>query len=333
MKRLAFLCLALAIGFPAQPVSAQQLEIRFLDVGQGDAAVIVTPEGKRVLIDAGARSGVMVYLTAHRFDTLDLVIASHNHADHIGEMAAVLSSIPVRYYLDNHVPHTTGIYQRTFAAIERSGAQYLAATSRTITVGSARVRILAPPPGGTDHNNQSLGVVVQFGQFRALFTGDSELSELAYWLANDSVPPVHVLKVAHHGSWNGTSAAWAQATHPQVAVISVGAGNSYGHPSPGVISQWEGVGARVYRTDRDGSVLVLANDDGSFVVTTARADTGGGVQLRPFVQDTAAPTVAQPVTSPACCRICTRGKACGNSCINRAYRCHQPPGCACDAKP
>lgn len=328
MTPCVFRILAL-LSLLVAPLASQQLEIRFLDVGQGDAA-LVRVGAKTVLIDAGGSAGVVSYLRAFHIDTIDLVIASHNHADHIGGMTGVLHSTVVRFYMDNGVPQTTATYKQTIQAVQASGAQYLRATTRTITLGDMEVHILAPPTGGNEQNNSSVGVLVDYGEFHALFTGDSEVKELAYWLGNGSIPHVHVVKVAHHGSHNGTSTAWIEATHPQMAVISVGAGNSYGHPSPDVVAEWEAAGTRVYRTDRDGSVLVLANDDGSFVVTTARADTVGVVQLRPFLQDTAA---AQPAVSPACCRICTRGKPCGNSCINAAYQCHQPPGCACNAKP
>jgi beta-lactamase superfamily II metal-dependent hydrolase len=314
----------------APPLAAQQLEIHFLNVGQGDAALI-RESGKTALIDAGS-AGVVSYLREFQIDTLDLVVASHNHADHIGGMTGVFGSAVVRFYLDNGVPHTTATYQRTIQAVRASRAQYLTATSRTITLGAARLHVIAPPPG-RDHNNSSVGILVEYGQFRALFTGDSEQDELRYWLSTDTISQVHVVKVAHHGSWNGTTAEWVAATQPAVAVISVGK-NGYGHPSPQVIAQWQDAGARVYRTDYDGSVLILANDDGSFVVTTDRADTSGVIRLRPFVRDTSRARVATPVpvTSPACCKICTRGKACGNSCINRAYQCRQPAGCACDAK-
>lgn len=265
MLRLLFALLLLAL-----PLSGQQLELRFLDVGQADA-VVIRQGGKTALVDAGSGGAIIGHLRALRIDTLDLVVASHNHADHIGGMTAVLSGTVVRFYLDNGVPHTTATYQRTIQAVAASGAQYLRPTARTITLGSARLRVLPPPPGLTgDQNNSSVGILVEYGQFRALLTGDSELLELGYWLANDSVPRVHVVKAAHHGSWNGTSAAWAQATRPQVAVISVGAGNSYGHPSPAAIERWESLGTRVHRTDLEGTVLILANTDGSFVVTTAR---------------------------------------------------------------
>jgi beta-lactamase superfamily II metal-dependent hydrolase len=274
------------------PLAAQQLEIRFLDVGQGDA-VLIREGNKTVLVDAGGSARIAAYLHSFGIDTLDLVVASHNHADHIGGMTAVLQSAVVRFYLDNGLPATTATYQRTISAVTSSGAQYLSATARTITLGNATIQIL-PPPAGDDQNNSSVGVLLVFGEFRALLTGDSELEELASWLGDGAIAHVNVMKVAHHGSHNGTSAEWIEATRPQVAVISVGAGNSYGHPSPAVITAWEGIGARVYRTDRDGSVLILANDDGSFVVTTSNADPKGVVQFHPYARDTAADRIAAP---------------------------------------
>jgi beta-lactamase superfamily II metal-dependent hydrolase len=326
MKAL-ILCLALL----TTPLAAQQLEIRFLDVGQGDA-VLVREGGKTVLIDAGGSAAAASYLQSQDIDTLDLVIASHNHADHIGGMPAVFQAAVVRFYMDNGVPATTSIYRRTMSAVASSGTQYLQATARTITLGTATVQILAPP-GSTDQNNSSVGVLITFGEFRTLLTGDSELDEERAWLSAQEVPHVNVVKVAHHGSTNGTSAEWIEASHPQVAVISVGARNGYGHPSAAVISAWEGIGTRVYRTDRDGGVIILANDDGSFVVTTDHSDPQGVVRFHPFAQDSAPPARAVPVISPACCRTCTTGKACGNSCISRDRQCHQPAGCACNAKP
>lgn len=281
--------LAFILCLLATPLVAQQLEIRFLNVGQGDEA-IVQEGGHTAVIDAGTGVGIGGYLQTFHIDTIDLVVASHPHADHIGGMVDLLQSAVVRFYLDNGVPHTTAVYQRTLAAVRASGAQYLNATNRTITLGAAQLHILAPSPS-TTINNASVGILVEYGQFRALLTGDSEQEELRYWLASGAIPRVNVLKVAHHGSPNGTSAAWIAATKPQVAVISVGAGNSYGHPSPLVISAWQNAGARVYRTDRDGGVFVVANEDGSFVITTDNAGPNGIVRITPYEKDsTALPT-------------------------------------------
>jgi beta-lactamase superfamily II metal-dependent hydrolase len=318
---------------------AQQLELRFLDVGQADA-ILVRESGKSALIDAGGGAGVLAQLRRLGVDTIDLLVASHNHADHIGGMTAVLGGAVVRFYLDNGVPHTTATYQRTIQAVSTSGAQYLRPTARTITLGTlgnARLRVLPPPPNVGDQNNSSVGILVQYGAFRALLTGDSEQFELQYWLQHDSIPQVTVVKVGHHGSWNGTTAEWAQATRPEVAVISVGRGNTYGHPSAQVIEQWRSVGATVYRTDQDGTVIVHAKLDGSYIVLNERTEAVAAPGItdpgrKPGV-DQAPPSPANPGVSQACCRICTTGKACGNSCISRRYQCRQPPGCACDAKP
>ncbi len=319
----------------AGTLRAQELQIRFFDVGQGDAILITSPEGRRVLMDAGPnRWYVNDRLQALGVDTLDLAVASHSHADHIAGMEAVLRGRRVRFYLDNGVPHTTATYQRTIAAVAASGAQYLQPTERTISLGgTARLRVLPPPSVGGEQNDNSVGLLLEYGAFRALFTGDSEHGELAYWLAQDSVPRVSVVKAAHHGSWNGTSAAWAERTRPGVVVISVGARNSYGHPSPAAVAQWQAVGARIYRTDQQGDVLITVRPDGVFGVTRReRVEVATPVVSEPAAA--AKPARSDSVAAaPACCRICTRGQACGNSCISRSYQCRQPPGCACNATP
>src|SRR5438874_12103750 len=140
-----FLWVAIASLLLAFPLRGQQLELRFLDVGQGDAAVI-REGGKTVLVDAGYSARIMLQLEALGIHTIDLVIASHNHADHIGGMTAVLSGAIIPYYMDNGVPHTTATYQRTIQAVAASGARYLRPTHRTITLGAAQLSVPPPPP-------------------------------------------------------------------------------------------------------------------------------------------------------------------------------------------
>src|SRR3954471_23639342 len=186
----------LAIWLLGSQLAAQQLEIRFLDVGQGDATLI-REGGKTLLIDAGGATAIASYLRTLNVDTIDLVIASHNHSDHIGGMTTVLNSAVVRFYLDNGIAHTTATYRQTIQAVQASGAQYLQASDRSIQLGEATVTILAPVLHD-DQNNGSVGVLVEYGAFRALFTGDSEQKELASWLSRGAIPRVSVLKVAHH---------------------------------------------------------------------------------------------------------------------------------------
>jgi beta-lactamase superfamily II metal-dependent hydrolase len=140
-------------------LSGQQLEIHFLNVGQGDAA-IVQEGGHTTIIDAGP-SGISAFLTTLHIDTIDLVVASHPHADHIGGMPELLQSHVVRFHLDNGIPHATAIYRRTLDAVRASGAQYLNATSRTITLGAAQLHVLAPPPN-TTINNGSVGILIEY---------------------------------------------------------------------------------------------------------------------------------------------------------------------------
>lgn len=261
---------SLALSLQAQPAAV--LRIVQLDVGQGDAALIVTPERRSILIDAGpSAQAIARALARERIDTLDLVIATHNHADHIGGMPEVLARTAVRFYLDGGVPHTTQIYRDVLAAVEREpGLQYLQATPRRISIGSVHVHIIPPPQPGSSLNNNSVGVMVELGEFKALLTGDSEEELLAAWLKSDIVRPVQVLKVAHHGSENGTTREWALAMRPKAALISVGARNSFGHPSPRAEAIWSAVGARVYRTDLHGDIEIRARADGTFEAWTRR---------------------------------------------------------------
>ncbi|HEX9692626.1 MAG TPA: MBL fold metallo-hydrolase [Gemmatimonadales bacterium] len=251
------------------------LTITFLDVGQADAVLIRSPEGRTALIDAGEGS-IVGLLESHDVDTIDVAIASHAHADHIGGMAEVLWRYPVRYYLDNGVPHTTVTYGNLLRTLEQSDVTYLRATGRSIALGSVTLRVLPPPhlaAGGggiaLEHNNQSVGVLVEYGEFRALFTGDSEAEELQYFMTL-GVPRVTVLKAAHHGSRDAVTPAWLSATRPAVVVISCGRDNTYGHPDPWALRYYESVARQVYRTDLDGQVTIVAGDDGTYEVTTAR---------------------------------------------------------------
>lgn len=251
---------------PQQQSSNEYVEIHFLDVGQGDAAVIRSPEGKVALVDAGRGGSVLAALAALGIESIDIVIASHAHADHIGGLQRVITSVPVRYYMDNGEPHTTATYMNLMRTLEASEITYLEATERTIELGSVKLRVL-PPPGWSDHNNNSVGLVVEYGEFKALFTGDSEAGELQYFLSR-GVPDVTVLKAPHHGSRNGVTPAWLDTTRPEVVVISCGLNNQYGHPHEWALRYYEAVHAEVFRTDLDGNVTVRAVAKGSFDVVT-----------------------------------------------------------------
>jgi beta-lactamase superfamily II metal-dependent hydrolase len=249
-------------GGPA-PAQNAPVELIFLDVGQGDAIVVRSPEGKVALVDSGDDATIVHQLHSHGIDSIDIAIASHPHADHIGGMGAVLRSLPVRYYMDNGVPHTTATYRSLLSTLIQSDVTYLEATSRTVTLGSVTIRVLPPMPGGGSLNNQSIGLVVEHGDFKALLTGDSEIEELNYFLGL-AVPQVTVLKAAHHGSRNGVSPGWLSATKPKIVVISLGRGNPYGHPHEWALRYYAVAADAIYRTDLHGEVTILGDVDGTF---------------------------------------------------------------------
>ncbi len=221
-------------------------------------------------MDAGRSPDVIYLLDSLGVDTIDLLLVSHNHADHIGGVPAVLSTFPVRFYLDNGVPASIYAYQEALDLVERLGITYLRPTARIITLGKATLRILPLSLEGdpTDQNNSSVGVLVQCDSFKALLTGDSEVAELSAWLEMESLPKVDVFKAGHHGSGNGMTPDWLEHIRPDVVVISVGAWNAYGQPDPWALAQYRRVGADVYRTDQDGEVDILVCSDGSYFVRT-----------------------------------------------------------------
>jgi beta-lactamase superfamily II metal-dependent hydrolase len=242
--------------------------ISFLDVGQGDATVIESADGTVALVDGGRGTWDVVRLLQEGgVDTVDLVVATHADMDHIGGLDGVLIDLPVRYYMDNGVPHTTREYAELMDVVEWSKATYLEPISRTITLGDVNIRVLPPWPEARSQNDASVGLLVEYGAFRALLVGDAEQDALSHWLRL-GVPTVAVLKASHHGARNGVTPGWVQATKPRVVVISVGAGNPYGHPDPYALRYYGVYAEAIYRTDRDGEILVTGRQDGSFDVTT-----------------------------------------------------------------
>jgi len=293
-------CLLLVAGLLAASLAAA-LELHFVDVGQGDAVLILAPDGRAVVYDAGPSNDAMLhYLRQVGVEEVVLAVASHAHADHIGGLPAVLEAFRPPFLLDNDVPHTTRAFERYLDAAERSGAQLLAPERRTIRVGEVALHVI-PPPGrpGWGHNDNSVGLIIEYGEFRASLTGDAEPRLFDWWLTSvpDMFAPVHVHKASHHGSRNGDTAAALARLAPEVIVVSAGAGNRYGHPHAEALERYAAVGARVYRTDLHGHVEVHAAADGSFEVRTQRsADASDGASPEP---SPTAPTPALP--APAGC--------------------------------
>ena len=214
--------------------------------------------------------------------SLDLVIASHADADHIGGLEEVVRHYRPRFFMDNGIAHTTQTYFGLLEAVQAAESQVIAPTDRRIGLGEASLQVIPPPSDESlSGNDNSVGAIVSYGDFDVGLTGDAEDAEFAWWFANtpELLRPVEVYKASHHGSPNGDTAESVAAFDPETVVISVGLDNSYGHPSPEALALYEGVGAQVYRTDLNGTVVVTASADGEYLVNA----------------DLSAPEVATPV--------------------------------------
>src|SRR5262245_13192798 len=271
LARLALTLVALAlITAPAQTKGQTQAlgskvaSVEFLDVGQGDAILIRSPEGKTALVDAGPSSHVVRLLRDRGVTALDLAVVSHHYADHYGGLAAVRAAFPTRFSLATNSAHTTPQYLKLLERVRDQGIPLLAPTERPrkIDLGSVTLAVLPQPPEDRDEeNDNSIGLRVQYGSVAWLLTGDSQAGERTWWERHcpELVRDATVLKLAHHGSRNGTDSAWLRLVRPRLAVISVGASNSYGHPSPETIALVERAGIPLMRTDRDGSIATQSD--------------------------------------------------------------------------
>lgn len=278
---LALVALWTEIGRPLDPEAT--LQILFLDVGQGDAVFIRSPEGRTVLIDGGRPARLVAdTLDDLGVTQLDLVIASHADADHIGGLIEAVTRFRPRYFMDNGVPHTTQTYRRLLEAVDAAGSQYLEASERQLTLDTLTLQILPPtgPPG--DQNENSVGVVLLFGTFRAAFLGDATTRSQQRWLARypDYLSDLDLYKAAHHGARTGDTPEVMAVLRPAIVVISVGADNPYGHPTRQALDSYASVGARIYRTDEQGHVSVLVEPSGQVTILTGALPAQQGYWAR-----------------------------------------------------
>ena len=252
---------------PAFPETGRSLLVSFLDVGQGDCAFLRSPSGKTMLIDGGTSSAypaIDAYLTSLDVVGLDVVVASHLHADHIGGLISVVDVYPVGdFYYPPFDAESETYFELTDALDESQATVYqpLAGSDTFIPWDDeVEVRILAPyDTVYEDFNDTSYLIRVRYGNTAVLFTGDmTQLGEtLALKAQHDRYFKADVLKVAHHGSADATFEDFLEAVSPAIAVISVGADNSYGHPHPSLLDRLLERGITIYRTDRDGTVTLL----------------------------------------------------------------------------
>ena len=246
------------------------LTLSFLDVGQGDAAVLRTPAGRWIVIDGGPRAPgddagrrvVVPYLRRHGARGVALMISTHSDADHLGGLPAVVAAFPPRLVIEPGEPLARPLYLEFLAAVEAAGSRWRAARAGDrIDVDGVGITVLSPDDAWmtvpVDVNEHGVVVLVTYGSTRVLFQADAGIPVEAR-LAG-TVGPVDLLKVGHHGSRSASSEAWLDELRPRVAVISVGAHNRYGHPAPEVLARLARRGIRVLRTDQRGTITFTSD--------------------------------------------------------------------------
>lgn len=268
MRRFGALLAGLLLAFgalapaPAQAPASGRAVIEVLDVGQGDAILIRSPEGKCALIDAGPSRRVVDRLHEAGVESIDLVVVTHHHSDHYGGMDDVIREFRPRYYLATESRATTGLYVKLLQHVKEYGITPIYPkpdAPRTINLGSVRLTVLPQPPEDLqEENDNSIGIRLSYGNLHMLLTGDSEEPARAFWLQNcrDLVADCQILKLAHHGSRNGTDAGWLDVVRPRVAVASLASGNSYGHPHRETLQLLAEYGIPLLRTDQRGTIRI-----------------------------------------------------------------------------
>lgn len=280
---------------------SKNLKAHFIDVGQADSIFVELPNGQTLLIDAGESkngSQVVSYIKSLGYNRLDYVVATHPHADHIGGMSTVINSMKIGKFYMPDKEHTTKTFESMIDALVSNNVDVYRAKSGTevINIDGLYAKFLSPVSSyGSDLNNWSAVIKVVYKNNSFLFMGDAE-NKVEGQLSDVNVD---VLKVGHHGSDTSSGLSFLKKVAPEHAIISVGTGNSYGHPTKSALSNLESVGSKVYRTDLLGTIIVTS--DGSNISVNKKPSEALAAVPKPTPTPAPAPTptpTPQPEPKP-----------------------------------
>ncbi|PIC65317.1 hypothetical protein CSV79_01460 [Sporosarcina sp. P13] len=267
MKKLVTLIVTMVLAISLMPIStdaaAKEMKVHFIDVGQGDAILVQSPNGKNMLVDGGpkaAGSKVVSFLKEKGVKRLDYVVATHPDADHIGGLEAVLNAFPVTNFIDSGYVHTSQTYYNLLTLIDKKNIKFtvakeldkLALDSQLIT------RVLFADEKGKDSNAASIVLKITYNKVSFLLMGDADTVTEDYIRSKYDVKAT-VLKNGHHGSKTSSSAAFISSVKPSVAILSYGENNSYGHPHAAIEARLKNVGAKTYKTPVHCNITVTTN--------------------------------------------------------------------------
>lgn len=239
--------------------TGQEMRVHFLDVGQGDSIFIESANGKTMLVDGGVKGAgqqVVSYLKELGVNKLDIVVATHPDADHIGGLIPVLQSIDIGQFYDSGKVHTSQTFEEMLTLIDTKNIPYhVPTTGENIAFDDdLTVKVLNANEHATDNNDASIVLKIVYGNVSFLLTGDAGITLEKDMLQNDV--QATFLKAGHHGSNTSSSEKFIQAVHPEVTVLSYGEGNKYGHPHAEVVERLQAVGSKIYATAEAGTVIV-----------------------------------------------------------------------------
>ena len=254
----------------------QKLRIFFIDVGQGDSTLIITPDKKTVLIDGGGSDSfdvgkkvLLPYLLDRRILKIDYVLISHFDTDHATGVAQILGKIDVSSIILTRQLEENDIYRHILSiAKEKKIKLIYVKEGDVLKIGGIKISIIHPENKlmiNNPMNNNSIVCKVEYNSFSMLLTGDIEMEAEELILRKNINLKADVLKVAHHGSKTSTTGEFLKAINPKVALIGVGKNNNFGHPSNEVIQRLKENGTRIYRTDENGEISITVNKKGRII--------------------------------------------------------------------
>ena len=290
-----------ALQEPPAAAMAQEgstLTVYFIDVGQADSALVVC-DGSTMLIDGGnAADSNLIYsfLNQHDIQHLDYIVASHAHEDHVGGLAGALNYATVGTAFCPVTEYDTRAFASFVRYLDKQGVGItIPSAGDSFALGAATVEILSPGKNDENPNNMSIVLKISHNKVSFLFTGDAEREAEQNILDQGYDVSATVLKVGHHGSDTSTTYPFLREVMPQYAVISCGAGNSYGHPHENLLSRLRDAEVRLYRTDMQGDIVFVSDGENVSVSTQRNAN----VQTNPtesvaFLPDQVPPTSLAP---------------------------------------
>ncbi|MDR2898706.1 MAG: MBL fold metallo-hydrolase [Clostridiales bacterium] len=251
----------------SDPVAAEDLlHVYYIDVGQGDSAIIQGPDFN-MLIDAGESAPLVTeYIEQLEIDSFDYVVATHPHADHIGGMAEIISAYDIDTFIMPDVTHNSKAFEDMIDALEKSDANVIEPEPGAVfTKGDIVFTILGPISDEYENlNDYSVSLILEYGNVSYMFTGDAESLYEAELIENYDNLKADILKAPHHGSVTSSSRAFIEAVNPQMVIISSGEDNSYGHPHDEILKLYEEMDIPVLRTDERSSIVVYTDGNEFF---------------------------------------------------------------------